>query len=122
MGKWETLVLVFHFSIRPVAGAWGMWESRRFFGEIPKGLVERGGKPVFGFPRFPQTRHFHSSLFAGFQMPGSFALCLTFRLLIHLGVLHPITRDVQFNNHAVVHQSVDGCRRHHGVFEDCFPL
>ena len=47
---------------------------------------------------------------------------LGFHLLIHLGVLHPITRDVQFNNHAVVHQSVNGGRRHHGIFEDCFPF
>ena len=60
----------------------------------------------------------------GFAVTPSASLSsgLGFRLLIHLGVLHPITRDVQLNNHAVVHQSVDGRRRHHGVFENCFPF
>ena len=38
-----------------------MWESRLPSGEISKGLVERVGS-AFGFPRFPQPRHFHSSL------------------------------------------------------------
>ena len=38
------------------------------FGEISKGLVERGGSLLFGFPRFPQPRHFHDSLL--------FAICV----------------------------------------------
>jgi hypothetical protein len=38
------------------------------FGEISKGLVERGGSLLFGFPRFPQPRHFHNSLL--------FAICV----------------------------------------------
>jgi hypothetical protein len=48
-----------------------MWKSRRLLGEISKGLVERVGKPAFGFPRFPQRRHFHSSLSAETREPSN---------------------------------------------------
>src|ERR1039458_9441863 len=38
-----------------------MWESRPLvFGRDSQGLVERGGKPVFGFPPLSTARHFHS--------------------------------------------------------------
>jgi len=59
-----------------------MWKSRRLFGEISKGFVERVGSLLFGFPRFPQPRHFHGSvpirrgLSSGYPCPASF-----FRLL-----------------------------------------
>jgi hypothetical protein len=102
-----------------------MWESRTGLARFPRGCGKRG-KPAFGFPRFPQPRHFHSSLsvlvFVFAPTATSFALALAFRLLIFLGVLHPVARDVQLDDHAMVHQSVDRSRRHHRVFEDGFPL
>jgi hypothetical protein len=60
-GKVENLLLVFHFSIRLAAGAVEMWESRLSLARFPRG-GGKGGKPAFGFPRFPPSRHFHSSL------------------------------------------------------------
>ena len=51
-----------------------------------------------------------------------FARALAFRLLFVFGVLHSVARDVQFDDHAVMYQPVDRCRRHHGIFEDRFPL
>src|SRR5437870_6632127 len=39
-----------------------------------------------------------------------------------LGLFQAITRNVQFQNHAVVHQPVDGRRRGHRIFENGFPL
>jgi hypothetical protein len=102
-----------------------MWESRRFWAGF-QGARGKSGKPVFGFPLFPQRRHFQSSLrlsgFAAASGFASFAFTLTFRLLILLGFLHPVARDVQFDYHAVMHQAVDRCRRHHRVFEDRFPF
>ena len=60
------------FSIRllPV-GAVEMWESRLSLARFPRGCGKRG-KPAFGFPRFPQPRHFHSSL-SGVFLVWSFA-------------------------------------------------
>ena len=46
------LLLVFHFSSALVADAVGMWESRLPFGEISKGLVERGGSLPLAFHVF----------------------------------------------------------------------
>jgi hypothetical protein len=40
------------------SGLWEKWESRGFCG-ISKG-GGKGGKPVFGFPRFPPPGFFHS--------------------------------------------------------------
>src|SRR5215468_3395286 len=40
------------------SGLWEKWESRGFCG-ISKG-GGKGGKPAFGFPRFPRTGFFHS--------------------------------------------------------------
>jgi hypothetical protein len=64
----ENLLWVFHFSIRPRRRSCGNVEISLVFGEISKGLVERGGSLLFGFPRFPQPRHFHNSLL--------FAICV----------------------------------------------
>ncbi len=66
-GKVGNLPLVFHFPrpLRPSCGNVGISPP---FGEISKGLVERVGKPAFGFPRFPQPRHFHSSSGPGFSL------------------------------------------------------
>jgi len=60
--RWESGKPVFGFplSIRLVAGAVEMWESRLLLARFPRACGNRG-KPAFGFPRFPQTRHFHSS-------------------------------------------------------------
>src|ERR1019366_2301105 len=103
----------------------------------------KSGNPGFGFPLFhrPQfpilclpavlsetrnTRHFHSPpsfrFFVVAPTAASFALGLALRLLILLGVLHPVARDVQLDDHAMMHQPVNGCRRHQGVFEDGFPF
>src|SRR4051794_6242303 len=73
-GKVGNLLLVFHFSIRPRRRSCGNVGISPALGEISKGLVERVGSLPFGFPRFPQRRHFHSSLavFLGSaQAPGS---------------------------------------------------
>ena len=40
------------------SGLWEKWESRGFCG-ISKG-GGKGGKPAFGFPRFPRPGFFHS--------------------------------------------------------------
>src|SRR6202035_1935286 len=40
------------------SGLWEKWESRGL-GGISKG-GGKGGKPAFGFPRFPRTGFFHS--------------------------------------------------------------
>jgi hypothetical protein len=50
-GKVENLFLVFHFPIRLVAGAVGMWESRLLLARFPRGSWKEG-KPAFGFPAF----------------------------------------------------------------------
>ena len=102
MGKWETW---FWFSTFPSASSPELWECGNLAASWrdSQGARGKGGKPVFGFPRFPQARHFHSSLSAGFEMPASFALSLTLRLLILLRVLHSVTRDIQFDDHAMVH-------------------
>lgn len=66
-------------------------------GEISKGLVERGGSR-FGLstlstgPAFPQL--FFALFFDSTPAACSFVFALAFRLLILLGMLHPITRDV----------------------------
>jgi hypothetical protein len=66
-------------------------------GEISKGLVERGGSR-FGLstlstgPAFPQL--FFALFFGSTPAACSFAFALAFRLLILLGMLHPIARDV----------------------------
>src|SRR5258708_38045564 len=73
-GKVGILVLDFHFSTAhnfPIlfwrAGPLEIGNSRRScgnvgispaLGEISKGLVERVGKPAFGFPRFPPAPPF----------------------------------------------------------------
>src|SRR5713226_4453766 len=46
------------------SGLWEKWESRGFCG-ISKG-GGKGGKPAFGFPRFPPPGFFHSPAAAAF--------------------------------------------------------
>jgi hypothetical protein len=46
------------------SGLWEKWESRGFCG-ISKG-GGKGGKPAFGFPRFPRPGFFHSPAAAAF--------------------------------------------------------
>ena len=102
-----------------------MWESRRLSAGFPRGSW-KGWKACLWLsrlstaPAFPQL-----SLPVGFRPGPEFrplALGLTFRQLILLGFLHPVARDVQFDDHAVMHQAVDRGRRHHRVFEDRFPF
>ena len=37
-------------------------------------------------------------------------------------ITDPVARDVQLDDHAMMHQPVDRCRRHHRVFENRFPF
>jgi hypothetical protein len=46
-------------------GAVGMWESRLPWARFPRDSWKEG-EVALGFPRFPQARHFHSSLSRGF--------------------------------------------------------
>src|ERR1700730_1096564 len=57
-GKVGNLGLVFHFSSR---GPHPLWECGNLagFARFPRG-GGKSGKPAFGFPLFPRTRHFHS--------------------------------------------------------------
>jgi len=48
------------------SGLWEKWESRGFCG-ISKG-GGKGGKPAFGFPRFPRPGFFHSPSAAAFLL------------------------------------------------------
>ncbi len=66
----------------------------------------KSGKPAFGLPRFPQPRHFHSSPGPRVFAPPlllSFLRRLTLGLLFLLGLLFPIARNVQLDDHAVAH-------------------
>ena len=127
-GKVENLLLVFHFSFRPSSPELWKCGNLACLWRDFQGARGKRGKPAFGFPRFPQPRHFHSSLRFGFGWTGnsldasSNPLHLAFRLLFLLGLLHSIARNVQFNNHAMVHQSVDRRRRHHRVLENPLPF
>src|ERR1017187_5904954 len=84
------------------------------------------GSLLLAFHAFHSPAIFHSSLPCRFFVlpptSASFALGLAFRLLILLGVLHPVARDVQLDDHAMMHQPVDGCRRHYGVFGRWLPI
>ena len=78
-----------------------------------QGARGKGGKPAFWLstlptaPSFPQPTSFRFFVMA--SSPGaSFAGGLTFRFLILLGLLRPVARDVQLDDHAVVCQAVDG--------------
>jgi hypothetical protein len=53
--------------------------------------------------------------------PLSFALPVAFRLLVYSRVFHAVTRDVQLDAHAMMHQPIDR-RCYHGVFEDASHL
>jgi len=41
--------------------------------------------------------------------------------LVFLGLLDPITGDVQLQDHAVMNEPVDGRGGDHRIFEDCLP-
>ena len=56
-GKVGNRVLVFHFSRRRTPWRWKC-ENPAGFAGFSRGGGKRG-KPGFGFPRFPRTRHFH---------------------------------------------------------------
>jgi hypothetical protein len=85
-----------------------MWESRPLLARFPRGSWEVW-ETCFWFstlstaPPFPQL----SSLWIwrdGQLLHAPFIpLHLAFCLLFLLGLLHPIARNVQFNNHAMVH-------------------
>ena len=106
VGKWETCFWFSTFPSAFVVGAVGNVGISPAFGEISKGLWKEG-KACFWLstlsmaPAFPQLSFRHGFGFG--QKRRSFALALIFRLLIFLGMLHPITRDVQLDDHTVMH-------------------
>jgi hypothetical protein len=74
VGKWETGkpafgFLLFHPPSSPELWEWGIsLVFRRDF----QGARGKSGKPAFGFPRFPQARHFHSSLLLLLKLRASY--------------------------------------------------
>ena len=80
-----------------------MWESPGFWRDF-QGARGKSGKPAFGFPRFPQPRHFHSSYGLGFS-PFRSAVSLSLGLLVLLSLLYSIAGYVQFDDHAMVHHA-----------------
>src|SRR5882672_9095456 len=66
------------------SGLWEKWESRGFCG-ISKG-GGKGGKPAFGFPRFPPPGFFHSPLAAAFLLLKKSSI---FTLLLRTPSQHP---------------------------------
>jgi len=66
------------------SGLWEKWESRGFCG-ISKG-GGKGGKPAFGFPRFPPPGFFHSPLAAAFLLLKKSSM---FTLLLRTPSQHP---------------------------------
>jgi hypothetical protein len=66
------------------SGLWEKWESRGFCG-ISKG-GGKGGKPAFGFPRFPRPGFFHSPLAAAFLLLKKSSM---FTLLLRTPSQHP---------------------------------
>ena len=71
-GKVGNLILVFDFSRR---GPPELWECGNLAGlaRFPRG-GGKSGKPGFGFPLFPRTRHFHSSFAAELDSPANCSL------------------------------------------------
>src|SRR5579862_3809396 len=64
--RWESgnLLLVFHFSIRRRRrSCWECGNLAAFWRDF-QGARGKSGKPVFGFPRFPQAPHFQALFFA----------------------------------------------------------
>src|SRR3954471_11640591 len=66
-GKVGNLLLVFHFSIRPRRRSCGNVGIAPLFGEISKGLVERGGSLLLAF------HGFHSPGISSAHAPSGFA-------------------------------------------------
>src|SRR5215467_14043502 len=99
-----------------------MWKSRRLLARFPRGSWKEW-ETCFWFstlstaPPFPQLP---GPVFCARRF--SCLLRLTFCLLILLGLLYPIARNIQLDDHAVMHQSVDRGRRHHCILKDSFPF
>ena len=70
-----------------------MWKSRLPWARFPRDSWKEG-EAALGFPRFPQAQLFFALFFGSTPAACSFAFALAFRLLILLGMLHPIARDV----------------------------
>ena len=92
--------MAFHFSIRFVVGLCGMWESRSDF----QGLWKAGCA-------------FHQSVISTGKVLFRRRLLFGF-----LRLLDAVTRDIELEDDAMMHESVDRSRRGHRVFEDAFPL
>src|ERR1700694_4760101 len=84
-------------------------------------------------PSAPVHPHALSVLAAGdayaVSAPGSIALRTTSSFCglqasvpILLGLFHAVTRDVQFQDHAVMYQTIDRRRRGHRILEDSVPF
>jgi hypothetical protein len=83
VGKWETCFWFSTFPSALVVGAVGMWNLACLWRDF-QGARGKRGKPVFGFPRFPQPRHFHGAPFSP-SLPAAGQQC-------QLGFLHPPCR------------------------------
>ena len=123
-GKLETW---FWFSIFPSAESLERWEcgNPACSWRDSQGARGNGGKPALGFPRFPQTRHFHRSLQGTalvVALVSSLVVGPTLGLLILQGMFHSVTRNIEFDDDAVMHQPINGGGGHHGVLKNGFPF
>ena len=83
--------------LRDFQGRWEGWKTWGWFSRLSTA------------PAFPQL----SFCAVVFVLVGSSVFALAFRLLILLCVFHAVTGDIEFDDHAMVHQPINGGRRHH---------
>src|SRR5262249_61939733 len=95
------------FLARFQGGSWKEWEACFWLSTLSTAPA---------FPQLPRPFFFAPPLLL------SWLLRRALGLLFLLGLLFPIARNVQFDDHAVVHQPINRRRRHHRVFEDPFPF
>ena len=74
------------------------------------GIAERFPRTVESDVCFPSVRHFHRLLFARRFLFG------------FLGLFDSIARDIQFEDHAMMHEAVNRRCCRHRIFEDALPL
>jgi hypothetical protein len=81
--------------------------------------------PEKGLARMPYNQRSLPGLWL--PLPKIHSLSALFRAirvfaLIFLGRFHPVAYNVELQNHAVMHQPVNGSSGHHRVFKDLLPL
>ena len=125
--RWESGKPAFGFPLFHPPSSPELWKCGNLacFWRDFQGARGKEWEACFWLSTLSTARHFHSFLpFLFFAAPpaASFAVGLAFRMLLLLGFLHPIARNIQLDNYAVMHQPVDRRRRHHSVLEDPFPF